>query len=979
MSLVTKEVNEHTNIRFQCDKIGLDYFTEWPSVSVVIQDGRLSIPAEEELKEIASDYLTIDFQTFGGKVNLKKLLFDRELSVENVFLEDADIQVDISKKMVSIAKQKSNKNNQLFFNVNEIRLKSINLNANDSLHSIKLNLSGLNLHIDGDLNTVHPSFIIHSCNASIETQGFNPLSNRQFDISLTGNCDATENFHDIQAESMELQLGQFPFKLQGKISNIGKNEKLSINLTAELTASNIREIIEQIPDELVKDLKPYNIDGIVSCTLRASGEMGRENIPHIRAEGLISKGKLYKKGERQGFDTISLAFLMNYDDSINDSCYVDLKNLKVSGLESRVKIDGHIGNFIHNPFVYGDVEGNIDFDRISKEMIDPSVIRLNGHIFSDISFAFSLQDLKQMNFHRVWAEGILKTEGMEAHSDKNHFNFYAKGLNMEVGYKKNRGDFFSTAEVLSCDADIDTLNFFYSDSISCDVSKLHLRANTTLDKDSSSVTPATVHINWNKLRAQTNNHTSFSLQDSELHVGVKPSAISKMKPEGAFVLKADEISYLDTKNMLATLMSQANVISEFRPSSAQAGSELTLKNWNVKSQLDFASSSFFSSYYPKRIDITNSRIGYSNNQLILNRTQIKAEDTTFMLSGALVSEKDSLLHKQILNGSLHLVADNINFNDFANLFLSGESGENDNSKIEHSLTPEGINLESLLRKDSLEKKNYPLYIPDNLKIDVQLDVDRAFYEDAELHQVSGNIEVTGGKAHANVTMRTNVGKASMNAVYDSRNRDKLFAIFDVDLHDVLLAQLDKVMPSLNKMFPMAKSLDGLANVRLTGQSILDEDMKSVLSSAKVAGTLKGQNLTLIDNSTFDEIASKLRFKNKERNLIDKIEVNFILNNGVIEVIPFIMEWDRYKAMAGGTNTLDMTYDYHIDLLKSPIPINFGLDLNGKSNDFHYKITLKRKYKELFKDDGVELSQTTSRKMNEVREAINAQILQLMKR
>ena len=137
-------------------------------------------------------------------------------------------------------------------------------------------------------------------------------------------------------------------------------------------------------------------------------------------------------------------------------------------------------------------------------------------------------------------------------------------------------------------------------------------------------------------------------------------------------------------------------------------------------------------------------------------------------------------------------------------------------------------------------------------------------------------------------------------------------------------------------------------------------------------------MTLIDNSTFDEIASKLKFKNKQRNLIDKLEVNFLLNESVIEVIPFIMEWDRYKVMAGGTNNLDLMYDYHIDMLESPIPIDFGLDLTGKPKDFHFKITFKRKYKELFKDGGIEWARITTQKMQEARQIVFLKMDQVLK-
>ena len=61
----------------------------------------------------------------------------------------------------------------------------------------------------------------------------------------------------------------------------------------------------------------------------------------------------------------------------------------------------------------------------------------------------------------------------------------------------------------------------------------------------------------------------------------------------------------------------------------------------------------------------------------------------------------------------------------------------------------------------------------------------------------------------------------------------------------------------------------------------------------------------------------LMFKNKERNLIDSVAVDFRIKDGMIEVFPFLVEVDRYKVAVGGEHKIDMTFNYHISVLKSP--------------------------------------------------------------
>ena len=38
--------------------------------------------------------------------------------------------------------------------------------------------------------------------------------------------------------------------------------------------------------------------------------------------------------------------------------------------------------------------------------------------------------------------------------------------------------------------------------------------------------------------------------------------------------------------------------------------------------------------------------------------------------------------------------------------------------------------------------------------------------------------------------------------------------------------------------------------------------------------------------------------------------------------------DRYKVAVGGTHNLDMTFNYHLSVLKSPVPFKLGIDITG---------------------------------------------------
>lgn len=55
----------------------------------------------------------------------------------------------------------------------------------------------------------------------------------------------------------------------------------------------------------------------------------------------------------------------------------------------------------------------------------------------------------------------------------------------------------------------------------------------------------------------------------------------------------------------------------------------------------------------------------------------------------------------------------------------------------------------------------------------------------------------------------------------------------------------------------------------------------------------------------------------------------------MDVYPFVISMDKYKAIVGGRHNLDMTFDYHISLVESPLP-KVGVDITGNLDDIKIK-------------------------------------------
>ena len=76
-----------------------------------------------------------------------------------------------------------------------------------------------------------------------------------------------------------------------------------------------------------------------------------------------------------------------------------------------------------------------------------------------------------------------------------------------------------------------------------------------------------------------------------------------------------------------------------------------------------------------------------------------------------------------------------------------------------------------------------------------------------------------------------------------------------------------------------------------------------------------------------------------------MSVEGVIADNVVEVFPFVLQMDRYTLAMSGIQNLDMSFKYHISLIKSPFLIKLGLDVYGSDFD-HMKFHIGRaKYRD----------------------------------
>ena len=181
-------------------------------------------------------------------------------------------------------------------------------------------------------------------------------------------------------------------------------------------------------------------------------------------------------------------------------------------------------------------------------------------------------------------------------------------------------------------------------------------------------------------------------------------------------------------------------------------------------------------------------------------------------------------------------------------------------------------------------------------------------------------------------------------IYQARTPQQGYAGFDFKLHNINIGKLVDFIPTLDSIVPMLRSFQGTVDFDVSAESDLDSCFHLKIPSLRSAVHVEGDSLVLLDGETFAEISKKFLFKNKERNLIDSISVNISVADGNVTIYPFVIEMDRYRAAVGGTQDMEMNFDYHISILKSPVPFKLGLNISGNLDKMKFGMG-KAKYKD----------------------------------
>lgn len=381
------------------------------------------------------------------------------------------------------------------------------------------------------------------------------------------------------------------------------------------------------------------------------------------------------------------------------------------------------------------------------------------------------------------------------------------------------------------------------------------------------------------------------------------------------------------------------------------------RRWRFSGDIKAERIRLTSPIFPLRNVIRKVDVGFSNKELEIRSGKVRSGQSQIDLRGKISNIQRAILNKGTLRVNVGIESDTLNLNELVRAANAGAAyGSTTAPAVD---IEDDEQLQEMLDK-SMEQnsQNALLVIPGNIEAHVNLKVHYAVYADLGIDSLSGSLDVKDRVLQLNnLYTKTQAGEIALTALYATVSKTDIRAGFDLEMNDMQVDRLIELIPMVDSVAPMLRSFEGRVNCQIAATSAIDTSMNLILPTLNAAARLSGEDMVLLDGQTFTEISKMLMFKNKKRNKIDKISIEMLIRDNQIEMFPFVMQIDRYKTAISGVHKLDMNFNYHISVLKSPLPFRIGIDVFGNLDDFDFKIG-RAKYKSEFVPRYIELVDTT---------------------
>ncbi len=370
-----------------------------------------------------------------------------------------------------------------------------------------------------------------------------------------------------------------------------------------------------------------------------------------------------------------------------------------------------------------------------------------------------------------------------------------------------------------------------------------------------------------------------------------------------------------------------------------------LLGWDIRGSISADRAGMFSTAFPIRNRMRHLDLKFCTDTVTLTNVLYKAGQSDFTMSGRIINIKRALTARRRhspLKAHFDVISDTININELAAAFFAGAAAAQTTAIPgfdADDLTTDNLDRQLQQLQDTQQPDSAgPLLMPTNLDAELCIKAKNVLYSDLPLRNLNGTALIFDGALNLhNLSASSDVGSVDISALYSAPSLRQMHFGFGLKLNRFNIGHFLRLVPAVDSLMPMMRDFEGIITANIAATSDVDKNMNLDHNSLKAAIRLDGDSLVVIDPETFKTMAKWLMFKNKNKNMINHLSAEMVVEDNELRLFPFIFDFDRYRLGVQGYNDLAMNFDYHVAVLKSPLPFKFGINIKGNTDDYKIRV------------------------------------------
>lgn len=955
--IVQNQAEKIITCQSEIGEVDLTLFSTYPNLGLRIKNFALINPvpgaSSDTLVKVEELLGIIDADAWRKRKELILVGFELTGGSINVYSDSlGNTNYDIVATDTISTPESDSKTPMPIMDIQSVVLNDVNLQYTDLSARLSTVIHDLTAKIDGTVaqDNIRGNINVTTPDISFEYDGEKYLEEASIRLDIP--ADVLPSRQKINLNQAKISINDLELWLNGTLENDTVNKHIITDIGFKLSTWPLRSMLALVPPSFHSKLEGIDGEGLLTSEGSIKGIMSDSLMPMMDIHLILEKGRMKYDGFPLPLNGIEGDFDFYSDLKTDALSYLRINQFHASTPRSSVKIEGLVNHLFTD--IHCDLTSNnrLTLDEFAPMIPDSLKVELRGSAVGMVKSTFSLSQLEKMQLEKMQLSGSITLSDFDAAYDSLSLKTDRTKIDFELPNQKasSPNTKFAYATILS-----DNLSAGKLESYNAALQNAAITIETSDARDTTRIPDLICFFTIDSLYAMMDT-MSISITKPDGKVSLSPRSNQPDQPRIMLSYNSDQLE--TSVGQTTALVKKINIDTDILNDNTQE--DIFLK-WLVKGFIDLDQGSITLSDFPHPIEIPSIKMNFEPESFNIEESSLKIDNSDFQLTGDLKNVLSYFRGDSILRGNFSFVSDTTDIEQI--MILTSGLGHEDTTAVEE---PEETN------GDSTYSGPYMVPVGVDVSLDTYIKIATLGIDTAT--DIFGTVQVSDGILLLDeLTFDTPAARMQLTSMYRTPRKNHIYLGLDYHMLDVEIGELLTMIPDIDSLMPMLRSFEGEGEFHIAVETYLDSTYNIKKSTLRGASSIKGDDLVLMDGETFSEIANKLKFNKRTENKVDFLSAEFTIFRNEIDIYPFLIVMDKYQAVVSGRHNFDMSFDYHVSIVDSPLPIKLGVDLKGNMEDMDISLA-KCRYAEYYRPAArrdVERKQLELRKM--IRDALTRKV------